>query len=488
MNRLPNLVYVFADDMGYGDVSCLNPYGKLHTKFIDRLAQRGMIFTDAHSSSAVCSPSRYSLLTGRYNWRSRLKRGVIGGYSLPLIEPERLTIPELLKRRDYDTACIGKWHLGLGWDRDMSIPEPERYLEPEGVNYKGRITGGPCDLGFDYFYGIAASLDMPPYVYIQNDHVEELPDHVTSNTGQQMWRPGPTAPHFVHSDVLPHLTQKALEYIDHHGGGEKPFFLYFPLPAPHTPILPVGDFIGRSGTNCYGDFVLMCDDTVGQLYNKLQDKGILENTIFIFASDNGCSPAARFDELKECGHNPSYHFRGHKADIYEGGHRIPLIVSWPEKIKANSTSDQTVCLCDLMATMAEITDYSLPSEAAVDSISNLDIWIGKQDKPLREALVHHSINGSFSIRIGRWKLELCPGSGGWSWPKPGEETADMPEYQLFDLEDDISETKNVYLEHKDIAESMRRILVDYIRRGRSTEGPVQTNFDPDFFTTYKWFY
>lgn len=482
---LPNIIYILADDMGYGDLSCLNENSKITTPNFDQLAQDGMIFSDAHSSSAVCTPSRYSIITGRYNWRSRLKSGVLGGYSPALIEAGRLTVASMLKEEGYRTACIGKWHLGLDWGRTSDVPESPGFGVTEGIDYSAPIKNGPVDHGFEYFYGISASLDMPPYVYIENDRVTELPDHETENTGKQFWRKGPTAPGFKHEEVLPALTKKVVDTIDE--WSKEPFFIYFPLPAPHTPILPVGEFVGKSKTNSYGDFVLMCDNVVGQVLKKLEEKNIANNTIVIYASDNGCSPMADFDELAGFGHNPSYIFRGHKADIYEGGHRIPLIVKWPDRIKPGSVLDEPVCLTDFMATVADIVEYELPDNAAEDSVSNLPVWIGEDcTKPLREAIVHHSIDGSFSIRKGEWKLEMCPGSGGWSDPKPGEELEGAPKIQLYNMEEDITEKKNVYDQHPEVVDKLKKLLMRYIKEGRSTPGKTQENTDADYWEQL-WF-
>jgi len=333
--KKPNIIYILADDMGYGDLSCFNEASKIQTRHLDELADRGMRFTDAHATSAVCTPSRYSILTGRYNWRSSLKRGVSWSWSPPIIEPDRMTVASYLAGHDYTTGCIGKWH--LGWDWARRHPEPDGDLTEEGVDLSKPIKRGPTTVGFDYFFGISASLDIPPYVYIENDRPTIPPDRrIEARKGKEFWREGPISPDFEHADVLPRLTKEALGFIDQHADDEEPFFLYFPLPAPHTPILPRAKFQGLSETNAYGDFCLMVDDVVGQVMAKLAHHGIVEETIVVFTSDNGCSPIADFDELAEVGHKPSYVFRGHKADIFEGGHRVPLIVRWPQQIAAGS--------------------------------------------------------------------------------------------------------------------------------------------------------
>ncbi|MDF2959325.1 MAG: atsA 21 [Paenibacillus sp.] len=477
----PNIIYILADDMGYGDLSCLNEHSQWKTPNLDRLAAEGMHYTDAHATSAVCTPSRYGILTGRYNWRSRLKQGVFGGYASHLIEDGRMTVASMLKQCGYRTSCIGKWHLGMDWAK--------RGPKENDVNFAEPIVNGPNAFGFDYYYGISASLDMPPYVYIENDRVTSQPNRMTGQSKEEFpmawWREGPTAPDFDHEQVLPRLTEKVLNNLDT-TNVEEPFFIYFPLPSPHTPILPSAAFQGQSGTNAYGDFVLMCDDVVGQVLQKLDEKGMAANTLVIFASDNGCSPQANFEELAQYGHNPNYVFRGHKADIYEGGHRVPLLIRWPDRIPQGTLSAEPVCLSDFMATAADIVGYELPDQAAEDSVSHVPLWLGELKGPLREAVVHHSINGSFSIRQGRWKLELCPGSGGWSDPKPGEEGEGASEFQLYDLEEDIGERRNVVREHPDKVEKLSALLAKYIREGRSTPGAPQQNIDIDPWPGLHW--
>jgi arylsulfatase A-like enzyme len=492
MRSRPNLIYVLADDMGYGDVSCLNPEAKIHTRQLDSLADGGMRFTDAHATSAVCTPSRYSILTGRYNWRSRLKAGVSWGYSPRLIEDGRMTVASFLRDRGYRTMCVGKWHLGWTWPRHAATEtgdDPNTDDPDDDVDYARPIGDGPTTVGFDRFFGISASLDMPPYVYVEDDHCTAVPDRrCLAREGKAFYRAGPIAPDFDHETVLPTLTRKAVEFVDEQAAAEQPFFLYFPLPAPHTPILPTPTFQGASGTNEYGDFCLQVDDVVGQLMAALDRHGIADDTIFVFTSDNGCSPMADLDELATVGHRPSYVFRGHKADIYEGGHRIPLLVRWPSHIAAGTIADTTVCLVDLLATMADILGEPLPDDAAEDSVSELALWCGRTEagRPLREATVHHSVNGSFSIRLGSWKLEMCPGSGGWSFPRPGVECEGLPPIQLYDLSADVGETGNVYAEHPQVVENLTDLLTKYVVEGRSTPGAPQSNSGCELWEQLWW--
>ncbi len=460
----PNIVFILADDLGYGDVHCLNPErGKIATPQLDRLAAQGMTFTEAHSSSAVCTPSRYSILTGRYNWRSHLQSGVLEGFSPPLIAPDRFTVAELLRQHGYRTACIGKWHLGLtfagrGKKSDLSQP----------------IKNNPTTLGFDYFFGIAASLDMPPFAFIENDHFTQLP------TVTKKWvRSGIAAPDFEAVDVLPELTRKATAFINANAAARQPFFLYLPLNAPHTPLVPTKEWQGKSGLGDYGDFVMETDWAVGEALAALEKNGLAANTLVMLASDNGCAPYIGVAELERQGHFPSADRRGYKADIWDGGHRIPFLVRWPGKVKAGSTSDQLVCLVDLMATCADITGAKIPDNAGEDSVSLLPALLGRAAAPLHEAVVSHSINGSFAIRQGRWKLELCPDSGGWSAPKPGsKEAKGLPSVQLYDLHQDVGERTNVGSAHPEVVAQLTRLLEKYVAEGRSTAGKSQANDVP----------
>jgi arylsulfatase A len=466
-SKHPNIIYILADDLGYGDVKSCNPESKIETPYIDSLAADGMLFTDAHSGSAVCTPTRYGVLTGQYAWRSRLKSGVLGGYSPHLIPTGRETVGSMLRKKGYHTACIGKWHLGMDWapTEKTQKEEPANY-GPMNVDYTKAITNGPNSVGFDYFFGISASLDMPPFIYIENDKTVGVP------TTEKKWmRKGPAHVDFEAEDVLPDITAKAVKYISErgHDAAQKPFFLYFPLNSPHTPIVPKAEFQGKSGIGAYGDFVCQTDWVVGEILTALEDNGLTENTLIIFTSDNGCSPQAKFEDLAKLGHNPNYKFRGNKADIYEGGHRVPFLVKWPGIVKAGSRSDQTICLVDLLATVADIVKVTRDNSTGEDSVSLLPALNGTDGgKPLREATVHHSINGSFAIRQGKWKLCECPGSGGWSNPRPGKATKGMLPLQLFDLESDLGETKNVAEANPEVVKSLQALLEKYRTEGRST--------------------
>jgi len=481
----PNFVFILADDLGIGDVRCFNPKSKIATPNMDRLAEGGVRFTDAHTPSAVCTPTRYGVITGRYNWRTKLQSGVLGGLSPRLIEPGRLTVAQMLRENGYATACVGKWHLGMDWvqhaGKDVEALSIEKPDQVWSVDFTKPIANGPTAVGFDYYFGIAASLDMVPYTFIENDRVTAVPTKdvafpmMTDRENGGQTRKGPAAEGFEAMDVLPKLAEKASEWIAREAKAGKPFFLYLPLNAPHTPINPLPEWKGKSGLNAYGDFVMQVDAAVGKVLAALDDAGVAKNTVVVLTSDNGCSPQAKFDELLAKGHDPSAGFRGHKADIFEGGHRVPFIVRWPDRVKGGGRGADIVCLTDFMATAAEIVGAKLPASAAEDSVSFLPALLGK-DGLRRTTLVSHSINGSFAIRDGNWKLCLCRGSGGWSAPKPGSPAEkDLPADQLYDLALDRGEQKNVAAEHPEIVKRLTALLESYVAEGRSTPGEPQKN-------------
>jgi arylsulfatase A len=484
----PNIIFILADDWGLGDVKT---YGgdrcKIDTPHMDRLAETGMKFTDAHSSSAVCTPTRYSVLTGRYNWRSRLKQMVLWGFSPPLIEPGRETVASMLKQNGYTTCMLGKWHLG------MNMPTTDGKAPAKtgkNTDWKAKIKNGPNAVGFDYYYGISASLDMPPYIWIENERfVGEC------TTEKKFLRKGVAHADFEAVDVLPVITEKAVAYVTEQAKTKQPFFLYMPLASPHTPIVPSKNFQGKSPLGAYGDFVMETDWAVGEVVKAVEAAGIAKNTLIIVTADNGCSNAARpgFKDQSqlmfrtggnapdEAGkHYASDIYRGHKADIYEGGHRVPFIARWDGQVKAGSISDDTVCLVDLFATCADIVGAEVADTAAEDSVSILPVLNGTTQGPIREAVVHHSINGSFAIRKGKWKLAFCPGSGGWTHPRPGKpaelKKLEAHEWvQLFDMQADPAETKNLSAQHPDKVKELTQLAEKTINDGRSTPGAKQQN-------------
>ncbi len=443
-----NIILILADDLGYGDLGAYNPSSKIPTPHLNQLAAQGMRFTDAHSPSSVCTPTRYGLLTGRYAWRTKLKQGVLDGYSPFLIEKDRVTIASLLRRQGYRTAGVGKWHLGLG--------------DAEKTDYSQPLRPGPSAAGFDEFFGIPASLDMPPYLFFENERVVEAPSasiaasEMRRKGGGGFWRAGAIAPTFKHEAVLPALTEKAVAFIEKQSA-EKPFFLYLPLTAPHTPWMPTAEFRGRTGVDYYGDFVTQVDDTVGRVLKALDESGLAGNTLVVFTSDNGAHWLP--EDIAKWGHRANGNLRGQKADIWEGGHRIPLMVRWPGNIKTGSRSDQLVCLTDMMATIAALTGTALLEDAGEDSLDFSPVLLGrKPGTPLRDTLVHHSADGTFAIRQGQWKLAMALGSRGFSLPKDLVPKAGEAEGQLYNLRDDPQEQHNLWLREPKIVARLKALL------------------------------
>jgi arylsulfatase A len=455
--RLPNVVLVLCDDLGYGDPGCYNKDSKVPTPNIDRLATQGMRFTDAHTPSAVCTPTRYGILTGRYCWRTSLKSGVLDGYSPLLIEPGRLTLPALLKEHGYRTACIGKWHLGMGTVKPADFGKP---LRP-----------GPNAVGFDTFFGIPASLDMPPYVFVENEAVTEAPtatiaaSEMRRKGGGGFWRAGAIAPGFRHVDVLPQLTDRAVAHIQKQSP-EKPFFLYLALSAPHTPWMPTDEFRGKSGAGYYGDFVAQVDATLGRVVRALDDARLADDTLLIFTSDNGAHWLP--SDIQQWHHRANDDLRGQKADIWDGGHRVPFVVRWPGKVAAGSTSKDTICLTDFLATAADLVGATLTADAGEDSFDLLPVLLGRKlEQPVREAVVHHSGDGTFGIRQGPWKLCLALGSHGFSDPKNVKPQPGGPQGQLYNLDDDPEEKHNLWLEKPEVVKRLTALLDKYKADGRS---------------------
>ena len=489
----PNIVLILADDWGYADASCYG--GKIPTPHVDRLAAAGMRFTDAHSPSSVCTPTRYGLLTGRYCWRTKLQRHVLGGLSPRLIESGRMTIASMLKQHGYYTACVGKWHLGMNWALKPGGSVAALNIEPRkqvfNVDYDQPIAEGPNSVGFDEYFGISGSLDMVPYTFIENDHVTASPTEdrdfpMMQGRATGRTRKGPTAPGFEAAQVLPTLTRRACEVIERRAADAKagkPFFLYLPFASPHTPILPTAEWQGKSEINPYADFVMQTDAAVGQVLETLERHGLAETTLVVFTSDNGCSPQADFDALAAKGHRPSGPLRGAKADIFEGGHRVPLVARWPGRVPPGKTCDRLVCLTDVMATLAELLGVAIPPGAGEDSFSFLPALRGGDASasatPARDHLVSHSINGTFAIRQGPWKLILAPDSGGWSAPRPGSPlAASLPPAQLYDLSRDLAEQHNLQQQQPDKVRQLRELLERIVAEGRSTPGPKQPNSAP----------
>ena len=472
----PNIVVILADDLGYGDVRAFNTAGRIPTPHLDRLAREGMRLTDAHTASAVCTPTRYALLTGRYPWRTRLPRGVLWGNGDALIEPGRMTVASLLRDAGYHTAGIGKWHLGLRWAAAAGST-PDRTTNTEAapvdwIDYTAGIADGPRQHGFTAFFGLPASLDMRDYVYVDGDRVHEPPTTTLAGAPASVpafHRPGRAGASFRPERVLGDLTSRAVQYVRARAGGAQPFFLYFALASPHTPVLPTAAFAGRTGLGAYADFVAETDAAIGDLLQALEQSGAAKNTLVIFASDNGPAPIANMIEsLRAQGHDSAGGLRGAKQDLYEGGHRVPMIVRWPGVVAPGSTSRALLGLVDVLATIADATGRPLPAGAGEDSVSFLPLLRQPSTFERRSAIVMQSGNGSLAIREGRWKLCLAPGSGGLSAPRPGSaEEQGLPLVQLFDLEADPVEKTNLQAAHPDIVRRLTTLLESYRRSGRS---------------------
>jgi arylsulfatase A-like enzyme len=474
----PNVVVILADDLGYGDVGCYNPASKIPTPNIDRLAKEGARFTDAHSPSAVCTPTRYALLTGRYAWRTRLQRNVIGPFSQPLIAEKLLTVPAMLREQGYAAACVGKWHLGWGW------PKPG---DDGKRDFTKPIPDGPTTRGFDLYFGTDVP-NYPPYCFLENDRTVGIPSG-TAPVGRDSFNiAGPMVPGWKLVGVLPALEARAASYIETAAKGGKPFFLYLPLTSPHYPVVPAPEFKGKSRAGDFGDFVVQTDHVVGAVLDALKKAGAAENTLVILTSDNGpeitgeVNPGA-YDRLKEFGHASMGILRGAKRDAWEGGHRVPFIARWPGKIEAGTVCDETVCHVDLMATLAALLHVKLPADAGVDSVNILPALLGeKRQAPLREATVHHSGQGKFAIRKGDWVLILAPTGddngkrGEPAWFRKDRGYGPHTEAgELFDLATDPAQKNNLYSTETAKVNELATLMERYVKEGRSTPGPRQTN-------------
>lgn len=456
----PNIIWLMADDMGYGDPAC-NGGGKIATPHMDRLAREGVRFTDAHATSAVCTPSRYSVLTGRYNWRSTLKKSVIGGFTQPLIDSARPTVATFLKDQGYTTAAIGKWHLGLDWlTRSRSEPAAQGWGDPRNIAYDRPFRGGPIDVGFDRFFGIAGSLNQPPWVFLDQNRAITTPSVEREKSGE-FWEgmpPGMMDPDWRDEEADPRFLEEASRFIEEQSPKEKPFFLYFTPSAPHSPWSPPEFLQGKSGVGPRGDLILTLDWMVGTLLDQFDRLGIAGNTLFIVTSDNGGHDRADY-ERTSFGHKVNGDLRGFKSQIWDGGHRVPFLARWPEVIPAGKTCGHLIGLHDLFGTCAEICSTELPDRAAEDSQS----FLSSLRSPTtpdggRAELIHHSGNARFSIRDKQWKLIDACDSGGfiekqWRTPVPGE-----PAGQLYRLDNDPSETRNLWDEEPEVRDRLLQRL------------------------------
>ena len=472
-STLPNIVVILADDLGYGDVSHLNPESKIPTPNIDRLAESGMTFTDAHSPCSVCTPTRYGILTGQYCWRTRLPRGVLRGYGPSLIEPERTTLAGLLKRKGYETGVVGKWHLGVDWVLKPGFTQEDAYLNPlpPGQGIPGTlnhqmldltkpVTDGPNDHGFDYSFILPASLDMQPYCYLENNAPVVAPTDSTPgndlNTGytEAFWRAGKMAPGFDFYRVLPTFIEKSKNFIRSASEKENPFFLYLPFAAPHTPWVPITKFAKSAGAGNYGDFVHQVDDGVGQIIETIEELGIEKNTLIIFTSDNG--PFWTPELIEKYQHRSASIYRGMKADTWEGGHRVPFVVRWPGNIPAGKRTDALLSLVDVMATCANLVDEPIRAGEGEDSFDQTSVLRGGGGG--RESLVMQSSRGHFAIRKGPWKYIPKLGSGGFSKPQTEEPQPGGPSGQLYLLSEDPAERNNLFSQFPDQVTELSALL------------------------------
>jgi len=457
--RPPNVVLILADDVGYGDLGCYAAESKIPTPSLDRLASEGLRFTDAHTPSAVCTPTRYGLLTGRYAWRGRLERGVLWGRSRLLIEAGRATLPQMLRDKGYRTACIGKWHLGLGaWDPR----QPDRPTDFD------KIDAGPHTVGFERSFVFPGSLDMEPYLFVVDGKKASALTEITQGSdhrwvgGDGFWRPGESAAGFSHEQVLPRLLNETLAYLDERAKEPAvPFFLFFSLTAPHTPWLPTAEYRGKSRAGWYGDFVAQVDGTVGELMQRLEERGLAEDTLVLFASDNGAH--WRDVDIETWTHRANGPWRGQKADIHEAGHRVPFIARWPGHVPAGGTSAALVSLHDLYATLAELLGHELGKREAEDSQSFLAVLEGRAESA-RQELVLHSFDGMFALRSGDWKLIEGRGSGGFTDPVRHPVLPGEPPGQLYHLGRDPGERTNLWSQEPEVVERLLLRLKELRRR------------------------
>jgi len=491
--QFPNIVFVFADDMGYGDVSALNPLARTKTPSIDKLVGNGITFTEAHASASVCTPSRYGLLTGRYAFRSKDAANGIGGFTKPVIEKESETLASVLKKAGYTTACIGKWHLGVGWQtKDGNQPRMNEITGYSNVDFSKKVTGGPNDYGFDYSFIHPASLDIPPYLFLRNHQAVDADMILTTDyypnrkestvyawdkkhSNEQAvywekgvwWRQGEMSRSFRVEDCFSEIVKEGVAFIDKQAAEnrEKPFFLYLPLTGPHTPWMPSEQFKGKSSAGVYGDFIFDIDDAVAQIKNTLIRNGITENTILIFSSDNGAYWPQ--EEVELFAHNSNQGRKGQKGDVWDGGHRVPLVISWPAKIKEAAICNQLVSLTDFFVTFCELTGQKREVGQGEDSFSFWHVLNGKTEKVVRESMVHHSASGFYGIRMGDWKFIDGLGSGGFSNPSKLIPDEKGPKGQLYNIKKDALESQNLYFQNPKKVTELSKMMKEIVEKGHS---------------------
>ena len=469
-----NIVLLYADDLGYGDLGCYNPKSKIPTPHLDRLADEGLRFTDAHSSSGVCTPSRYAMLTGRHHWRDF--HGIDSGFDKTFFKPGQLTLQTMLQQKGYTTACIGKWHLGWDWDSIRKPGTPVKSKNHDDFDWSKPFRGGPLDHGFDHYFGDNV-INFPPYTWIENDRVLAVPDitfkTTPQNTKEGQWecREGPGRSDWDFYQVLPTLTQKGVEYIRSRKGKTEPFFLYFPLPSPHAPIVPNDEFDGKSKAGAYGDFVVQTDDSCGQLLNALREAGLEENTIVVFSADNG-PEAYAYPRDEKFDHWSAAPLRGLKRDIYEGGHRVPTLIKWPGVTKAGAVCDALFAQIDLMATFANYLGFELPDKSAEDSHDFMPYLKGEVANPPRTTMVHNTSKGQYAIRDGDWVLIDAKTGANRQPPAAWWKKHEVPAYGnqkvgLYNLRDDIGQRHNLADKHPEKVAELQALLKKIRDQGHS---------------------
>jgi arylsulfatase A len=469
-----NIVILYADDLGYGDLGCFNPDSKIPTPNLDKLAKEGLRLTDCHSSSGICTPSRYALLTGRHHWRDF--HGIDSGFDPSFFKPGQLTLQEMLRKKGYATACIGKWHLGWDWNSIRKPGSPPKSKAHDSFDWSKPFRGGPLDHGFDHYFGDNV-INFPPYTWIENDRVLKVPDitftKTPQNTKEGSWecREGPGRSDWDFYQVLPTLTKKGVEYIQSRKGNKQPFFLYFPLPSPHAPIVPTDEFDGKSKAGAYGDFVVQTDDSCGRILQALRDSGFGDNTIIFFSADNGPENYA-YARDEKFDHWSAEPLRGLKRDIYEGGHRVPGIMKWPGLTKAGSVSDALFAQIDLMATFAHYLGFELPEKSAEDSHDFLPYWKGETPEPPRTTMVHNTFKDIYAIRHGDWVL-INHKSGASRQPSEAwREKHKTPPYTnhpvgLYNIREDIGQRVNLAEENPNKLAELQALLKKIQDQGHS---------------------
>ncbi|MBK1825613.1 sulfatase family protein [Haloferula rosea] len=470
----PNIVILYADDLGYGDLGCYNPDSKIPTPHLDKLAASGMRFTDGHSSSGICTPSRYALLTGRHHWRDF--HGIVNALGKSVFKKDQLTLPQMLQEKGYATACIGKWHLGWDWDAIRKPGTPKKSIDHQHFDWSKPVPGGPLDHGFDHYFGDTV-INFPPYAWIEDDKLVTAPNTTlrkpAAETKEGNWecRPGPAMDDWDFYQVLPTLTKKAVRYVEGRKGNTQPFFLFVPFPSPHAPIIPNDEFDGTSKAGPYGDFVHQTDDSCGRILKALEESGHADNTIVIFTADNGPEYYA-FARDQKYDHWSPAPLRGLKRDIYEGGHHVPFLIRWPGLTKPGSVSPELISQVDFMATLAAAVGFELPDDSAHDSHDFLPYLRGNSETGPRDSMVHNTKKDHYAYRDGDWLLIDAKTGYLRQAPKEWNEKHNQPKddgsaVELYNLAEDIGQKNNLATKHPERVAAMQKALSEDQKRGHT---------------------